>query len=692
MEEEKKSVDIAVDPKLVLIAKNISEAISILVFFTGILVLVGWKFNISILTNIVHYFRPMSANAAVGLVCLGISLCLLQEKRVKKWVRKLGRAFALPAFLLGLATFIEYVFGVNLFIDQLLFKDVTESILIIFPGRMGLTAAISFMFFGSALLLLDFKTKHRVCSAQVLSVLAGAISLVTIIGYINDVASFYSGIAIYTTMAIHLAISFFIFHLGILFARPECGLVRALVSSSFSGKIVRRLLPSTFVVPLFFSWLVEYAEHRGLYGERFDLVLNTSAVIIVFSLAILISAIAMERKEDSLRKEQLKSEALAKDLEKFKLATDNEADHVMITDAEGNILYINKAGESITGYTAKEIIGKNAGKLWGGNMSKDFYQNMWRTIKKEKKLFAGELINKRKGNEADVFSGELVNHRKNGQPYTAEVKIIPILDKDKKVLFFVGVERDITKLKEVDQMKSDFISFVSHQLRTPLTVIKWNTEMLRNGGAGDLTTEQKHYLTEIESGEKRMALLISSLLNVSRLEAETIKIEPKPADILSLISSAISELIPVANAKNCAVIFNKPDQPPPLISVDPVLFKQVLLNLLNNATHYSKPKKCKVEVDFKEIEGYYQIDVIDEGIGIPIAAQNKIFDKFFRADNAAQFNTEGTGLGLYITKKIVERSGGKIWFESTEGKGSAFHFTIPKDGMKKVVGEKELAV
>ena len=159
-----------------------------------------------------------------------------------------------------------------------------------------------------------------------------------------------------------------------------------------------------------------------------------------------------------------------------------------------------------------------------------------------------------------------------------------------------------------------------------------------------------------------------------------------------LISNVVSELAQVADARNCTVVYNSPKKPFPLISVDPVLLRQVLVNLLNNATHYSKPKKCRVEVDFKEIKGYYQIDIVDQGIGIPANVQDKLFDKFFRADNAIKADTQGTGLGLYIAKKIIETSGGKIWFESTEGKGSAFHFTIPITGMKKADGEKSLAV
>ena len=151
-----------------------------------------------------------------------------------------------------------------------------------------------------------------------------------------------------------------------------------------------------------------------------------------------------------------------------------------------------------------------------------------------------------------------------------------------------------------------------------------------------------------------MARLIDSLLNISRLEAGRLKIEPKPTDVLLLISSAISEFAPYANAKNCRIKFNKPSRQPPLVNLDPILFKQIILNLLGNSMNYSKPQKSLVEITFKQVGQYYQVDVADDGIGIPIAAQNNIFNKFFRADNAVKAHANGIGLGLYITKLIVE--------------------------------------
>ncbi|MBI2037757.1 MAG: PAS domain S-box protein [Candidatus Magasanikbacteria bacterium] len=1035
--------------------KVFSEASSILIFVVGALVLVSWNLKIAILTSIFHNFSLMAPHSALGAMFLGLALWLQQEKRSKRWVRNLGRGCALFVFILGIISFAGYVLGNNFFAGELFFRLVATSNWVVNLGKMSLGGAIVFIFFGLALLFLDFETKRGVRPAQVMAIMGGFISLVALVGYIHNVPSFVQGVAVSPAVPLYTVIVFFIFHLGILFAHPDRGFTRVLVMRSFAGKMSRIFLPTMFIIPPIIGWLVEYGKYIGLYTLGFNVGLET--ILNIFTLSAVVTAgigllkkqeeyktkvdvdllrkegrfhnlvdimdegIAVqdekgiisfinnrgsavlgykpeeligksatilfdeenqkiyreqmvkrrkgerasyeivglrkdglkinaivsptplfdekgdfagsmavftditERKkaefereqffnffnlssdimviadpngafkkvnlaclkilgyseadlltkpfidfvypedkqatldemarqikvgsslnfenrfickdgrvlwlswiatydkdkgityatarditkqkqlvlelknervisdaimetfpgtfamisqrggtprwnknleivtgrtseeistmsneqalewfytkenrvkiieamektfregsaqlevehllnrgrshaiyffnaarielnkelyivvwgmdiskikkaEEDIKKEKEKVDLLAKDLEKFKLAVDNESDHVMITDKDGAILYVNKAGEEITGYMSAEVIGKNAGDLWGGNMSKEYYEKLWTVIDDIQK---------------QPFVGEIINHRKNGQPYTAEVRIAPVLDKNNQVQFFVGVERDITKLKEAEQMKTDFISFASHQLRTPLTAIKWNTEMLRDVKSGELTVEQKRYLNEIENGEKRMADLIKSLLNISRLEAQKIKIEPKPTDIASLISSVISEVNSVANARNCAIIFNESDQPASLIDADPVLLKQVILNLLNNAIHYSKSRKCKIEIGFKEVEGHCQIDVKDEGIGIPSKDQDKVFSKFFRADNAVKVSTEGIGLGLYIVKLIIETGGGKVWFESTEGKGSVFHVAIPTSGMKRVVGDKELSI
>lgn len=381
---------------------------------------------------------------------------------------------------------------------------------------------------------------------------------------------------------------------------------------------------------------------------------------------------------EDIEEEKDNAESLAKDLEKYMLAVAGVSDHIVITDAEGIILYANKAVETITGFAVDDIIGKKAGskELWGGNMEKDIYVDFWKTIKIDKKPFSGVFRNK----------------RKDGREYDASAHVSPILDKKGGVIYFVGIERDVTRELDIDRAKTEFVSLASHQLRTPLSAINWYTEMLLDGDAGKINKEQREYLNEIYKGNKRMVALVSALLNVSRLDLGTFQIEPSPIKLCEVVDDVANEMKHMMEEKkitfsNMCPIDN------PSISADPKLLRIIIQNLLSNAVKYT-PDGGKISVSMtyspKSIKEAFVIKVTDNGYGIPEKQKDKIFTKLFRADNVRALDTEGTGLGLYIIKSIMEESGGQVGFESKEGKGTTFTVTIPKEGMKQKAGEKEL--
>lgn len=369
--------------------------------------------------------------------------------------------------------------------------------------------------------------------------------------------------------------------------------------------------------------------------------------------------------------------------EMFKLGVEQAAEHIVITDPDGIILYANRGVERITGFSTQEVVGTKAGKLWSKPMEPAFYEEMWDTIKHKKQIFRGEIQNK----------------RKNGQIYTAMATISPILDSNQQVQFFLGLERDITKEKEVDQAKSEFVSFASHQLRTPLTAVRWYTEMLMNGDAGQLTPEQQKYLTEVDAGNKRMIQLVSALLNVSRIEIGSFAIEPKPTQLAGLITTEVEEARVLAEQKKVSVETQLDHIDP--IAVDQKLMSIVFENLITNAIKYST-EGGHVHITLRKIDADTTLhdqavpantiycEVQDNGIGIPAHQHDKMFSKLFRADNAVMHDTNGNGLGLYITKSIIENSNGHIWFSSQENKGTSFCFWLPLTGMIAHAGTRHL--
>jgi signal transduction histidine kinase len=275
--------------------------------------------------------------------------------------------------------------------------------------------------------------------------------------------------------------------------------------------------------------------------------------------------------------------------------------------------------------------------------------------------------------------------------FTYEIFILPVRDSADVITGGAIIMHDITHLKEIDRMKTEFVSVASHQLRTPLTAIKLFSEMLLSGEIGKVDGKHKEYLENISQSTSRMVRLVNDLLNVSRLETGRLKIETRPRVIEDIIVSTIKEVDMLAKAQKCDLRFDHPKINYPKVPLDESLFRQVVHNLITNAIRYSPAKKCAIVITLGEKDNDYLISVADSGIGIPKLEQGRIFEKFFRADNAMKAETEGSGLGLYVVKMITNASGGKIWFETEEGKGTTFYVSIPKSGMHEQKGQKGLA-
>lgn len=235
------------------------------------------------------------------------------------------------------------------------------------------------------------------------------------------------------------------------------------------------------------------------------------------------------------------------------------------------------------------------------------------------------------------------------------------------------------RLRKLDDVKSGFISVVAHQLRTPLSGIKWTLNLLISGDMGDLTTEQKTFLMKAYESNDRMISLVNDMLGADRIESGKTRYAFQPVQLADVVDNVLFELLPQANAKGVSMQLASGHADMPKVKADPEKLRAVFQNLLENSIKYSRTGGT-IEIGMEQTpQSEVRVSIKDDGIGIPKEQQKNIFERFFRAQNAIKLETDGSGLGLFIVKSIIERHGGHVTFESTEGHGVTFYFTLPVD-------------
>lgn len=238
------------------------------------------------------------------------------------------------------------------------------------------------------------------------------------------------------------------------------------------------------------------------------------------------------------------------------------------------------------------------------------------------------------------------------------------------------LQKSNEKLKTLDATKDEFISMASHQLRTPLTSVKGYLSMVLEGDAGKVSKMQQKLLDQAYVSSQRMVYLIADLLNVSRLRTGKFIIEASATNLAEVVQSEIGQLTETAKSKQIVLTYKKPAKFPVLM-LDETKIRQVIMNFADNAIYYT-PSGGHIHVELEDKGKTIEFRVVDDGLGVPRAEQHHLFTKFYRADNAKKARPDGTGLGLFMAKKVVAAQGGTILFSSKEGKGSTFGFAFQK--------------
>lgn len=341
---------------------------------------------------------------------------------------------------------------------------------------------------------------------------------------------------------------------------------------------------------------------------------------------------------------------------------------IVVVDAGRLVQMCNGAFEQLFGYGETEIAGRRIDEVLSTPDTRQEFSSLQREAQASRSSHMTTTRRKKDGSFVEV-----------------DLHIVPLMI-DGESIGAYAIYRDLTAEREAERqvaealrMKTDFVSFVTHQLRTPLSGIKWMLELAQESADPE---EANSYVKDARESADRLITLVNDLLDIARLESGKLQVSLEPVDLGGMTTGVLGDIATLVRDKGHTLAVTGTDTIPP-VSADAQLVRQVVLNLLSNAVKYTPPGGTVSVAMTREDHGgagRVRWSVTDTGIGIPAEAQERLFEKFFRAANSVTMDTEGTGLGLYLVRLIVERLGGRVGCTSQEGKGTTFWFTVPVSG------------
>lgn len=648
---------ISPNPSAVRAAGLLVRVLALLVIAIGCCGLLGWLLENEILKSPLQDGITIKANTSVGLIAAGAALWLLQKPPPgRTFARLSGRLCAGFVLLLGALTFFQHLSGLDLGIDQFLFQEPPGAVATASPGRMGRPASLSMILGGLALVLLDSRASRRRLAAQIFATAVCVITVFPLIGYAYGVSQLYA-LSGYTGIAMHTAVALLMWGLGILLCRTGEGMMAIVCANDAGGLMARRLVPAAFFLPIVTWWIRIYVEDLGwvntsLARPLFVLFLSLCSVV-----AVLWNARGMSRLEDERRRLNLERQRI---YERTVEILESVSDAFYAIDAAGRFTYVNRQAEELWGRSRDSLLGKC---LW----------TEFPEIVNEAQTAHREVLEVRQPRRYETFSPRLARW--------FDVSLYPEAGGGVSGFF-----RDVTDRKKVEeelrrardsaekanQAKSEFLATLSHEIRTPLNPVVLTLDYLEahpefpGSLRGELSSIQRHVDLEIQ--------LISDLLDITRIESGKLQLTLTDVDFHEVVHAV-------------AVMCRRPDGPEinfelqaekHFIRGDAVRLHQIVWNLLNNAQKFTEGAGRVLLRTLAPRPGWIRLEVVDTGSGIAPELMPRLFNAFEQGETRTARQRGGLGLGLTITRKIVEAHGGSIAAASEgAGRGSQFAVELP---------------
>ncbi len=629
----------------------------------GCLVLVGWVLNINALKSVLPGLETMKANTALAFVLAGLSLWLLwtgQADPPGGTRRYIARVCAAIVSLMGLLTLSEYLLGWDLGIDQLLFKESLEAAATAIPGRMPLATAFNLLMVGCALLLQDRNHRGSQMIAQCLSIVAGLIALPALIGYAYSIQSLY-GIGSLASMALHTVLTFLVLVAAMLCARPDRGVMVILAGDTVGSVMVRHLLPAAIGAPFLLGWLRLMGQRAGLYDTEFGAVLFAISNMVVFTVLIWSNARFLNRVDIERKQAE---EALGRSEERFATAFHASPVAISITAlANERFIDVNDSFLRLTGFSRAEVIGRTPFGL-GLWANREDQTRIEQVLTEQQPAHDLEIRFRTKSGKIieTLTSVELIDVA--GQPCVLTL----VHDITERRQAEEDRKQVIAELARSNRELEQFAYVASHDLQEPLRIVSSYVQLLARRYQGKLDQDADEFIAFTVEGANRMKTLINDLLAYSRVGTHGKDFAPVATD--EVFDRAVSNLQLAIEDSSATVTHD----PLPSVLADDVQMTQLLQNLIGNAIKFRSKEPPRVHVGARWQGERWLFFVRDNGIGIDPQYNERIFIIFQRLHNRDEYS--GTGIGLAICRKIVERHGGRIWVESQPGKGATFYFTL----------------
>jgi PAS domain S-box-containing protein len=649
--------------------KTFVQVISLMVTLLGALVLTGWMYDLIVLKSVFPGLATMKVNTALSFFIVGAALWLLtnQPTPLRRFLAQAGAALVSGFALLTLS---QDIFGWDFGIDQLFFQDETKAINTSIQRRMSSITACNFMLLGIALSLLGHRGKIISRVVQPLALLLGTISLLALMGYAYEVQALYL-LAPFSSMALHTALAFFMLSLAIFAAHPDKGMMKFISSNSGSGLMLRRLLPAAIIVPFGLGWLRLLGQDMGFYQTEMGTALFALAHITIF--AVLLYWGANRSYGEDMERRRLE--------EQFRLVIESAPNAILLVNQTGHIELVNARVEKLFGYEREGLLGQPVEMLlpWEIRDHHRHYRQTYSATPVARPMGVGR---------------HLLGLRQDGSQFPVEIGLAPMTTSQASFVmaFIVDIterKQAETKLKqtlaEVARSNAELEQFAyvaSHDLQEPLRMISSFVQLLARRHKGQLDEKADEYMAYIIDGADRMKILIDDLLTLSRVGRGDKELVP--TDSASVVEQTLKTLRHVITQSKALVTCD----PLPVVLADAVQLEQLFQNLINNALKFCGQASPQVHVSAQPLSDIeWRFSVQDNGIGIDPQFKERIFVIFQRLHLRTEY--PGTGIGLAICKKIVERHGGHIWVESQIGKGSIFYFTLRRPDEKLTLSQEK---